>query len=143
MVRIRPAAAADLPAIRSLLEESGLPDDDFGETIAFLVAEEDGEIVGTIGLEVYARSGLLRSAAVRPGLRGRGLGGRLVDAVVRGARSRHLDEIVLLTSTAEMFFRRNGFTAVDRGALDGPVLTSGQFAGSRCSAAVVMRMALP
>jgi amino-acid N-acetyltransferase len=128
--------------IRSILAESGLPVDDFGEGILFLAAESDGEIVGTIALEPYPPLGLLRSAAVRPALRDRGVGALLVDALVREARGRSLGGLVLLTTTAERFFARMGFERIDRDSLAGPILSSGQFAGARCSSAAVMRLAL-
>ena len=102
----------------------------------------DGTIVGTIGLESYPPCGLLRSAAVRPSGRGTGIGAALVDALVREARSRALTELVLLTTTAEGFFRRMGFERVPRETMTGAVLRSRQFTGTRCSSAAVMRRAL-
>jgi amino-acid N-acetyltransferase len=143
MVTIRRATGADDGAVRGVLLEAGLPTDDFtdGEMV-FLVAEDDGAIVGTIALEFYPPAGLLRSAAVRPSHRGRGVGSLLVEALVREARSGVLTELVLLTSTAGEYFRRMGFTRVARESLAGPVLSSRQFTGTTCSSAAVMRIAL-
>ena len=141
-MKIRKAAPGELGQIRSILEEGGLPDDDFGEGVTFLAAESDGAIVGTIALEAYPPLGLLRSAAVRPAFRDRGVGALLVAALVREARARALGELVLLTTTAEKFFGKMGFQRIERESLSGPILESGQFAGTRCSSAAVMRRKL-
>ena len=73
--------------------------------------------------------GLLRSAAVLPAFRERGVGVLLVDALVREARERSISELVLLTTTAEKFFGRLGFSRIERGTLDGPILTSASVHG--------------
>jgi len=139
MVTIRDAAGGDLPAILDLLTRSGLPDEDLDPGRAtFLVAVLDGKIVGTIALESYPPDGLLRSAAVDARSRGRGIGRSLVAEILVRARREGLDRVVLLTTTAEEFFREAGFRKVERESLGGPVVESGQFRGSRCASAVVM-----
>ena len=82
------AAAGDLPAIRDLLRACALsPDDVDGKGAQrFLVAREGGELVGCIGLEVHGEAGLLRSFAVAPAFRRRGVGAALHDAAVALAR---------------------------------------------------------
>ncbi len=111
-------------------------------TSSFLLAESGGSIVGTIGLESYPPRGLLRSAAVLPAFRDRGIGVLLVDALVRAARERSISELVLLTTTAEKFFGRLGFSRIERGTLDGPILASPSVHRATCSSAAVMRLAL-
>jgi amino-acid N-acetyltransferase len=143
MVIIRKATVADDREVRGILLEAALPTDDFSDgEMVFLVAEEDGAIVGTIGLELYPPAGLLRSAAVRTAHRGRGVAALLVEALMREARERSLAEVVLLTTTAEGYFRRLGFSSVARETLSGPVLSSRQFTGTTCASAAVMRIAL-
>jgi N-acetylglutamate synthase-like GNAT family acetyltransferase len=143
MVCVRRAEAGEAGAVRDILRECSLPTDDFSDgDVEFLVAEDDGAIVGTIGLESYPPAGLLRSAAVLPSHRGLGLGALLTEALLREARSKPLKELLLLTSTAEGFFARMGFTVVTRESLSGPLLSSRQFTGARCSSAVVMRIGL-
>jgi len=143
MVTVRRAGAADDDAVRRILREADLPTDDFtdGEMLS-LVAEEEGAIVGTIGLEFYPPAGLLRSAAVTPACRGRGVAALLVEALVREARATSLAEIVLLTPSAAGYFGRFGFVKVARESLSGPVLSSRQFTGTTCASAPVMRLAL-
>ena len=65
MPPIRPADAADAPAIRVLLLDAGLPVDDLAASdIAFFVADDAGGLVGVVGVESFGRAGLLRSLAV-------------------------------------------------------------------------------
>ncbi len=143
METVRHAVKGDMGTIRSILFECGLPNDDFGdEDVTFLLAESDETIIGTIGLESYPPLGLLRSAAVLQPFRDRGIGAILVDALVREALSRSLGELVLLTTTAEKYFGKMGFTRIGRETLGGPILLSGQFTGTRCSSAAVMTLKL-
>ncbi|HLF15230.1 MAG TPA: GNAT family N-acetyltransferase [Bacteroidota bacterium] len=143
METVRHAVKGDLGTIRSVLLECGLPNDDFRDgDVTFLLAESDGSVIGTIGLESYPPLGLLRSAAVLPAFRDRNVGAHLVDALVREARARSLTELVLLTTTAEKFFAKMGFARIGRETLGGPILSSGQFTGTRCSSAAVMALKL-
>jgi N-acetylglutamate synthase-like GNAT family acetyltransferase len=112
---IRPAAAADLPAIHRLLEAGRLPTRDLPESRPeFLVAAGDAGLVGAGGLEVHGDAGLLRSLVVAEDRRGTGLGRALVDAVEAAARRRGLRELVLLTETAHDFFARLGYADIAR-----------------------------
>lgn len=147
MGTIRVAGAADAPALRSILAACGLPADDLpphlggtGPTDAvFFLAEEGGATVGVIGLERHPPAGLLRSAGVVPARRRGGIGGKLVEEAVREAERSGLGELVLLTTTAARWFAGRGFETIARESLSGPILSSGQFTGERCSSAAVMR----
>ena len=75
-----------------------------------LVAEEDGEVVGFAELE---DDGHLDMLYVRENAVGRGVGGRLYDAVEREARRLNLSRISTEASiTARPFFERQGFRVV-------------------------------
>ncbi len=132
------AAVHDLPAIEALLAAASLPTADLASAreLRFRVVREAGRVVGAIGLERFGSSGLLRSLVVAPEMRGRGLGGVLVDAVERDARSAGLDALVLLTQTAEPFFAARGYARIERAAAPEAVKTSAEFA-SLCPASAV------
>jgi amino-acid N-acetyltransferase len=137
---IRVASAGDFAAVVRLLEAADLPRAGLKPTLPdFLVAEEGGRIVGAIGLELYGEYGLLRSAVVAEGRRATGLGTDLVESLVRRAESRGARVIYLLTTTAERFFPRFGFSAISRGEVAGPVQASEEFQGACPDSAVVMR----
>ncbi len=83
----------------------------------FLVAEEDGRVVGCGSLvELTPQLTEIRSLAVAPDYRGQGLGRQLVDALVYLARQAGYDQVCALT-LRESFFNRAGFVTVDRWAL--------------------------
>lgn len=140
---IRRATADDVPAIVALLADDDLgasresPEDlapyrrafeavDSGDREVLVVAERDGEVVGTLQLTLLA--GLSRRGAWRAQIegvrvartaRGEGLGERLVRWAVGEARSRGC-ALVQLTSDksradAHRFYQRLGFVASHEG----------------------------
>jgi amino-acid N-acetyltransferase len=147
---LRPARADDLAAVERLLAESNLPASDLPALFAshagdFVVAQADGDgsLVGVAGLEVCADDvALLRSVAVRPAWRGRGLAETMVRRLVRDAESRGVRALYLLTMSAEGYFPRLGFTRVERDAVPAPIAATEQFRSMCPSSAVAMVRAL-
>lgn len=138
-VAVRRATAADLPQVKRLLVANGLILDDVAEGIAdFLVAESDGRIVGTIGLEVRPPYALLRSAAVDPAHHRGGVGGLLVTRLAEVAASRGVAALYLFTPSAAPFFERHGFTRTTRDAIPTELRTTGQFVHACGATAVTM-----
>jgi homocysteine S-methyltransferase len=129
---IRPAAAADLPDVRRLLDGNRLPTADLEHSLpVFFVARDGQALVGAGGFEVHGESGLLRSVVVADRLRGTGLGRSLVASVEAAARQRGLRELVLLTETAHDFFARLGYIDIARESAPDAVRHSAEF-GSLC-----------
>jgi amino-acid N-acetyltransferase len=138
-MRIRNATNADLTAVEGLLSSSDLPLDGVRENFSsFVVAEDDGEIAGAIGLEEFGAVALLRSAVVAPEHRGSGVGRRLVERLLEGAEEAGIEELYLLTTTAEQYFPRFGFTHTTRSAVPEAVKASAEFQGACPDTAVVM-----
>ncbi len=61
----------------------------------YLVAEDDGDLVGYAGLAVVGRQADVQTLAVAPAAQGRGLGRRLLHALVAEARRRDAGEVLL------------------------------------------------
>ena len=142
-ITIRSAASRDLRAIERLLEANKLPLVGVRDGIDdFLVAERDGVVVGVIGLEIYDDRGLLRSAAVDTDERGTGVGAALVSALIENGRARQLEELVLLTTTAERWFPRFGFVTISRDETPAPIRRSVEFKEACPASATVMRLTL-
>jgi N-acetylglutamate synthase-like GNAT family acetyltransferase len=140
---LRPAVLADLPAVEGLLVASGLPLDGVREALpTFLVAEHDGELVGVAGLEVCCDNALLRSVAVTPEWRSRGLGRELVTRVIAQAESRGINALYLLTTTAERYFPSFGFERITRDEVPDDVRTTEEFRSACPASATVMRRSL-
>lgn len=122
-MRIRRARATDLQAIHTLISthvsagvllprtveeiRRALPD--------FLVAVEQANLAGCVALECYG-NGLaeIRSLVVAPEFRGTGLGGKLLAAATKAARTRGISRLLAVTGTGE-FFERHGFARVPGG----------------------------
>jgi len=139
---IRNAAPSDLPAVERLLIESKLPLDGVRESLAaFLVAESGGAIVGVAGLEVCREHALLRSVAVAPAWRSKGLGRELVDRIIAAAERRGIHALYLLTTTAASYFPSFGFSRVTRADVPPDVQETAEFRGACPASATVMRRA--
>jgi amino-acid N-acetyltransferase len=140
---LRGAAPADLPALQALLQSLDLPTAGVAEFVAgFVVADTAGRIVGAAGLEVHGRDGLLRSVAVEPSLRSRGLGAHLTERVLSAARAAGLRRVYLLTTTAEDYFPRHGFRRIERDEASADVQRSVEFREACPASATVMVLEL-
>jgi amino-acid N-acetyltransferase len=140
---LRPARDTDLPAVEHLLMASGLPITGVAEALrSFIVAESDGRLVGVVGLEVCCEHALLRSTAVAPEWRDRGLGRRLVERIIAEAEAHNLRALYLLTTTAERYFPSFGFVKTTRDAVPQSVRETVEFQGACPASATVMCLRL-
>jgi amino-acid N-acetyltransferase len=142
---IRRGQPADLSPISQLLKGVGLPTVDLASAHDFQswVLEENGSILGVVGLERFRSDALLRSLAVSPEHRTRGLGHELVARLEHDAQAEGIQRLVLLTETAEAFFRRLGFTVTDRSHVSDEVKQSAEFRSLCPVSAICMSKALP
>jgi amino-acid N-acetyltransferase len=140
---IRRAAKQDLSPVEKLLSATNLPVEGISDHLQnFLVAEMNREIIGTIGLEVYENTGLLRSAAVIPNLQNKGIGSRLLTMMLDFAKEQGVQELFLLTTTARNYFSQKGFVPIKREQVRGNILSSSEFQGACPSTAICMRKTL-
>jgi amino-acid N-acetyltransferase len=125
MPEIRTAALPDIPSLLELINayaQGGvmLPRTEFemAENIRdFVVALENERLVGCGALHFYTpTSGEIRSLAVQPNLKTRGIGRSLVEALEAQARHHELHSLFAFTYV-DGFFRRLGYQEVDRGEL--------------------------
>ncbi|HEY4733350.1 MAG TPA: arsenic resistance N-acetyltransferase ArsN2 [Gemmatimonadaceae bacterium] len=138
-MKIRNAVKSDLAAVENLLAASDLPVDGVRDNFdSFVVAVENEAIVGAVGLEKFDSAALLRSAVVQPDARGTGVGTRLVEEILERAEQSGVDEVYLLTTTAEDYFPRFGFSRTTRSAVPEAVKASAEFRGACPDTATVM-----
>ncbi len=79
----------------------------------FWVAELDGEVVGCGALHVlWADLGEVRTVAVNPKVKSRGIGHAIVDQLLRVARELQLQRLFVLTFETD-FFTRHGFAEIE------------------------------
>ena len=140
---VRPATRDDWPAIRSLLEENYLPLDGAREHLAdYLVALTDKVIVGCAGLERHEDVALLRSVAVAPLMRAKGIGKLLTTRIMDEARRTGVSRLYLLTLTAEDYFASRGFVCQSPGSAPAALTASAEFQGVCPDSAVLMSVSL-
>jgi amino-acid N-acetyltransferase len=106
------------------------------------VLEERGFFVGVIGLERFGHQALLRSLAVVAKHRKRGLGHELVARLEHDAQAEGIQRLVLLTETAQTFFRRLGYIETDRRQVSDEVKLSAEFRSLCPISAICMSKAL-
>lgn len=131
-VVVREAGAADVAAVRTLVASAGLPLDGLDDAVVLMV-ESEGAVVGAIALERHDDGGgaafLLRSAAVDPSSRGRGVGSALTRAAL-GRVDAEGAPVALLTESAEDWFPRFGFAVVGRDRLPAALQASAELRGA-------------
>jgi len=140
---IIPARPADWPRIADLVRDAGLPLDGLEVHLATTIVARDAErVLGCAALEPYGTDALLRSVAVLPSHRGRGLGEALTAAAIAYARRQGVRAIYLLTETAAGFFPRFGFEETSRDAVPPAVRASVEFTTACPASATAMRLQL-
>lgn len=124
-MRTRRARPGEVAAIHALIEHYAaqgllLPrsEAEVREHVGrFLVLVEGERVIGCLALEPYgAELAEIRSLAVDPEIRGRGLGARLVRTALVRARRQKIARVFAVTHAPE-FFARLGFTASPRWAV--------------------------
>jgi amino-acid N-acetyltransferase len=113
--KIREAKIDDLNKIKTLLDDSSLPSLDIENHILnFLVLETSAKLIGTVGMECYGDTALLRSLAIQKDYRNKGYGKELCYALLSKVKKKNISSIYLLTETAERFFSKEGFKKIAR-----------------------------
>ena len=132
-IRARDARSDDTEAIRDLVAAAGLPLEGLGQVDTLLVAELNSTAIGAIALERYGDGErvvfLLRSAVVTPASRGGGIGAALTTAALERVDAEGAPA-ALLTETADEYFPRFGFVAVERSDLPTELEASPELQGA-------------
>ncbi len=142
---IRRGEPADFAGVAALLQQAKLPTDDLTSApgLQLWVLEVEGKLAGAIALEGEGSvARLLRSLVVAPAQQCRGLGYSLVSRVERDARAQCVQQLVLLTETAQGFFNRLGYQVTERSAAHQPLQQSAEFRSLCPASAVCMAKSL-
>ena len=120
MFQIRPAVTADVPAIRKiaepLVEQRILLGKELVEIYEsvqeFMVAEQDGEVVGFGALHVmWEDLAEVRTLAVADNAKRQGIGAAILNELLERARALGIKRIFCLTFEVD-FFGANGFEVI-------------------------------
>ena len=135
-----PARVDDFGQIKALLMACNLPTQDLvlEHLPQFLLLQDEGQLIGVVGLEIKHSVGLLRSLAVQAKFRGRGLGSQLVRHAESYAVTIGVQMLYLLTTTAAQFFASLGYTETNRQQVPAAIQATAEFATICPSSAVCM-----
>ena len=131
MTVIRSAKTADVKAIRELVDSYAAPGQMLAkETVTlyesvqeFIVAEEDGVIIGCGALHVlWEDLAEVRSVAITENLRGNGIGNQILERIIDRAHELGLSRIFCLTFETK-FFGRHGFEEIQGTPVEPEVYT--------------------
>jgi len=137
------ASEAQRAAITALLKAEHLPAEDLPPSLDhFFVVEQEGAVVGAIGLEAYGQVGLLRSMVVDKASRGQSLAAQLVTELERYAAALGLHTLYLLTETADQYFEKKGYERIHRAEVPEALKASTEFSHVCPASATVMKKAL-
>jgi N-acetylglutamate synthase-like GNAT family acetyltransferase len=138
VVQIRRSVEKDLPAILAIVNDAAqayrgvipadrwhepyMPKDELekeiSDGVAFWVAEEDGRVLGVMGIQDKGDVALVRHAYVASATQGKGVGTKLLRHVGGLADKPILIGTWAAASWAIEFYERNGFTVVPDGEKD-------------------------
>jgi amino-acid N-acetyltransferase len=142
-IQIAGARKEELPEALALLDECGLPKEGLVDhRPTTLVARIGKEIIGCSALELYHEYALLRSVAVKPSYRGRGVAASLTKSALDLANRHQVTNVYLLTETASVFFSKLGFKPIPRSKVPKEVQRSIEFTTLCPDTATVMTIAL-
>jgi amino-acid N-acetyltransferase len=143
--KINRFCAPDRQEVLDLLTGAELPIEDLSDEKMqnFMVARsEDNSIVGVVGIEMFQENGLLRSLAVQPAYRGKGLGGQLTREIESFACSNGIKTLYLLTLTAADFFSKFFYQVIHRDQAPELIQNTAEFKGLCPVSAVCLYRAL-
>lgn len=127
-------------AVTKLLASAELPATDItpGSLEHFFGMWEGTTLVGVVGMEVLGAIALLRSLAVATFRHNGGFGARLLEQAEQHARDKGVHTVFLLTTTAESYFKKHGYSPVSREAAPSAIRNTREFTGLCPSSAVLM-----
>jgi len=142
-IHFRKALVVDFELIQHLLSECNLPFSDINPTKQyFVVAENNGKMIGCCGVEVYGENGLFRSLAVSADYRSLGIGRMLTDKIINTAPEKGIRKLYLLTTTARAFFTKLGWVETERMNVTIEIRNTKEFINICPSTAICMMISL-
>jgi amino-acid N-acetyltransferase len=129
--------------IEAILLAEKLPVADLPAALdSFLVATENGQTIGVAGIELYGAYGLLRSLAVLPAYRSKGIAGKLIQQLEPQAKAAGLKALYLFTETAPEYFAAKGFEKITRDEVPEEIKQSSEFSHVCPVSAIAMKKSI-
>lgn len=143
-VKIVRAKNSEVKKVANLLSECNLSSTGLKNHIHnFYLAKSSNRIIGSIGLEIHGQYGIIRSTAVLPRHRKKGIGSKLAKKMIDFTKAQGIDALYLKTENEAKFFHYQGFIPISPGQIPGEIKDTDMLAESCCcSSAAAMMMAL-
>ncbi len=125
-----------------LLRSVDLPLPAESDNVRMLKAYVDGELVGCVGYERYAKSAVLHSLVVIREAKGEGVGRALVETLLAKLRDAGCEQVFLMTADTSRYFGYFGFAPVELGTIDPEVRKSVELSAYAPGEATCMRYVL-
>ncbi|MFK5856434.1 MAG: arsenic resistance N-acetyltransferase ArsN2 [Bacteroidota bacterium] len=139
-MKIEPLIKSDIEKVKTLLVENNLPVNDIDKiAVQLFVVKAKNKIIGVIGIENYSTIGLLRSLAVSDNYKNLKIGAELVDYIIGYCSTNKMQELYLLTTTAEKYFVKFGFNIMERENIPDLIKKTSQFADICPASAIIMK----
>lgn len=136
------AANQELDKALDLLEKSKLPTSDIGENVELYTVYDQEDLIGTIGLEAFNTEGLLRSFCLDFDVQNIGYGSEILTIFEERIREKGIQNLYLLTTTAQGFFEKNRYVTISREEVSEPIRETAEFKGVCPASAIVMKKVL-
>ena len=133
---------ANFSAAVEQLKKNNLPTEDITGNTKFFVLMDDNKVSGTIAIEHSGTAGLLRSLSVSEEQRNNGLGIQLVNYIENYALQNGVQNLYLLTTTAEKFFAKRAYEVVERNEVPMFIQKTSEFSSVCPSSAIIMKKRL-
>jgi amino-acid N-acetyltransferase len=138
-VNIVPASQNSFSAAIDLLKKNNLPTEDLSPGTQLFVIEEGDEVVATVAVEYDYNDALLRSLSVSEEKRTSGIGKKLVVFVEDYVKKQGVQNIYLLTTTAEDFFLKRGYKTIGRNAVPDFIKNTSEYSVVCASSSTLMK----
>ena len=118
-----------LQSLKDLLQSEKLCYDDLEDIsgILQLARSDNGDLIGGYGLEIFGKDALLRSVVVNKIFKATGKGIEIVNEAITMAKSRKVNHLYLLTTTADKFFLKFGFKVIPRNSVPESIANTNEF----------------
>ena len=142
-IQIQYAQPDQLTALAQLLTQNHLLANDLPDGLPnFWLAFDDDKLIGSVGIEGFGNVGLLRSVCVDADYRNQAIARQLYNIALQETRRQGVQDLYLLTTTADRYFDRLGFVRVPRTSVPESIQKTSQFSSLCPSSAVVMKQSL-
>ena len=123
----------------NLLLQHGLPVSDIDDDKLLYLLVDGEKTIGTAGLEIFEDCALLRSVSVIKEEQGKGYGKIINDEIEKYVKESGINCLYLLTTTAKVFFDKQGYCVISREESPEAVKQTAEFISLCPASAVVMK----